>query len=96
MKTLYYFIVWSIKNYEYDAIDIIPFAIGSFFIGFIFGVFGLLKVTAVIWSIGCVIVLASMIYSMIIRPIMNQYRRFRADQRYMMEQLARNRRSRDV
>lgn len=93
MTTLYYFIVWSIKNYEYDAIDIIPMGLGSFLLGTAFGVSGFPKIGMIIWIIGGTMVACALIYSIIIRPIQRQYRRFKADQAYMMHELSRKSRN---
>lgn len=87
MKTIYYFLEWHWKKYQFDYADLIPIVGVSVTVSFVLGIFGYKAIAGFIIFSCLLAIVWAVIKCMIINPIRKSFREYKEEQRNLLNKI---------
>lgn len=87
MKTIYYFLEWHWKKYQFEYVDLFPIIGISVVIAFTLGMVGYHVIAGLIFLSSLIVLVLALIKCLIIDPIRKSFREYKDEQRALLNKI---------
>ena len=87
MKSIYYFLEWHWKKYQYNHTDLVPIALGLTTISLIIASLGFKAIGVFILLFAILLIVFSLIMLALVEPIQRSYRAYKKEQRELLDKI---------